>query len=206
MVTIINFVAFFHQDSKEILPQSGNIWCHFDTTPNWGYLCQLCQLIFGASVRKPTWIRSWQKTWCYSRPVGNRLVASLQKMLPTGCQLVASFWKICGHMSKKVPTTSRLLWPDRSRIHPSQSQSHYVITKFETKKKKNYKFETVARPPITKFLNQKNGSKIMSHPGDGWQESVRVGKTELGRWIIMRQSRGLMLIWWDTVGVSYLSW
>ena len=66
------------------------------------------------------------------------------------------------------------------RKDETETVSHSLIKKFETKKK-NYKFETVARPPITKFLNQKNGSKIMSHPGDGWQESVR-------------QSRGLMLI------------
>ena len=58
------------------------------------------------------------------------------------------------------------------RKDETETVSHSLITKFETKKK-NYKFETVARPPITKFLNQKNGSKIMSHPGDGWQESVR---------------------------------
>ena len=103
------------------------------------------------------------------------------------------------------PSHSLLLtWPLSLYIEKTRlRQSVTVSLQNLRQKKKNYKFETVARPPITKFLNQKNGSKIMSHPGDGWQESVRQSR---GRWIIMRQSRGLMLIWWDTVGVSYLSW
>ena len=61
------------------------------------------------------------------------------------------------------------LYIEKTRLRQSVTVSLQNLRQ----KKKNYKFETVARPPITKFLNQKNGSKIMSHPGDGWQESVR---------------------------------
>ena len=108
------------------------------------------------------------------------LAPIVQAMVADAAQIVCRSAKVKQHMQHHQVTEMEAqtvsAYTIDARDH-SGLREHYIYRKDEIEtvslqklrqKKKIYKFETVARPPITNFLNQKNSSKIMSHPGEGW--------------------------------------